>query len=210
MIEGDSPLDLCSVGTDHYVGMRRATESLINLGHTRIALITGGPRTRAGRERLRGLVAAFEAANLPLDPAMLRLESFAPEYGFRETQALLSLPSPPTALIARGNQLLASVLHAVRLKGLDVPRDLSIISSGDTELAQLATPSITIIRWDLGAVGCEAANLMIKLLRGDAPSGKLRVEVRNELVMRESCAPVSSNAPAPARGQRRELALRRR
>jgi LacI family transcriptional regulator len=188
LLERDLTLGLTSVGTDHCSGMKRATQYLISLGHKRIALITGGQKNRAGRERLKGVQDALREANIPVDPTLMRLESLASDYAFQETQYLLGMKDPPTALISGGNQMLAGVLRAARLKGVSIPDDLSVISSGDTELAQLASPSVTVISWDLEATGRSAANALLQMLEGaDGPLG--RIEQPNELILRDSCAP---------------------
>jgi LacI family transcriptional regulator len=190
LVERNLPIEAYSVGTDHRGGMRRAVEYLFSLGHERIALITGGQRTRAGRERLGGYVDAHRAARITPPSEMLRLESLSSDYAFSETQALLKMKSPPTAIIAGGNDMLAGVLRATHLLNVRIPRDLSIVCSGDTELAELATPPVTAIRWDLGAVGREAAKLLIRRL-GDGPApGYARIEIPNEIVLRKSCAPI--------------------
>ena len=189
LVERNLPIEAYSVGTDHRGGMRRAVEYLFSLGHERIALITGGQRTRAGRERVGGYVDAYKHARKTPRPEMLRLESLSSDYAFSETQALLSMKSPPTAIIAGGNLMLAGVLRATHMLDVKIPHDLSIMCSGDTELAELATPPVTAIRWDLGAVGREAAKLLIGRLSGALPPDSVRIEVPNEIVLRKSCAP---------------------
>jgi LacI family transcriptional regulator len=189
LVERNLPIEAYSVGTDHRGGMRRAVEYLFSLGHERIALITGGQRTRAGRERVGGYVDAYKHARKTPRPEMLRLESLSSDYAFSETQALLNMKSPPTAIIAGGNLMLAGVLRATHMLDVKIPRDLSIVCSGDTELAELATPPVTAIRWDLGAVGREAAKLLIGRLSGALPPDSVRIEVPNEIVLRKSCAP---------------------
>jgi LacI family transcriptional regulator len=121
-------------------------------------------------------------------PEMLRLESLSSEYAFSETQALLSMENPPTAIIAGGNLMLAGVLRATHMLNVKIPRGLSIICSGDTELAELATPPVTAVRWDLGAVGREAVKLLIGRLEGALVPPRTRIEVPNEIVLRKSCA----------------------
>jgi LacI family transcriptional regulator len=191
LIERDLPTDTFSVGTDHRRSMITAIDYLFSLGHRRIALVTGGKKTRAGRERVGGFVDAYKAANLELDTDLLRVESLASDYAFHETQALMRLPGPPTAIIAGGNLMLAGVLRAAHMMEISVPRDLSIICSGDTELAELATPPITAIRWDLAGVGREAARLLLAHLSGSQKATRIRIELPNEMVLRKSCAPPS-------------------
>jgi LacI family transcriptional regulator len=190
LVERDLPIEAYSVGTDHRSGMRRAVEYLFSLGHERIALITGGQRTRAGRERVGGYVDAYKQAGKVPQSGMLRLESLSSEYALSETQALLAMKSPPTAIIAGGNLMLAGVLRATQMGGVEIPSDLSIICSGDTDLAELATPPVTAIRWDLGAVGRESAKLLINRLSGALPPHFVRIEIPYEIVLRKSCASV--------------------
>ncbi len=178
-----------AVGADHYTGTRQAVEYLLGLGHQRIALISGGRTNRVGRDRLRGVVDAHRAAHVPLDEQLLRLDSFSSEYAFRQTQLLLGMAAPPTALIAAGMHLLSGVLSAVRMKGVRIPQDLSLVASNDSPLAQLATPPVTVIRYDAYALGREAALLLLQSLQSpDTPLPTVRVEVPTELLIRESCA----------------------
>ena len=87
------------------------------------------------------------------------------------TLALLRGAGRPTAIIALGTRILAGVLRAARDLGLSVPRDLSVLSVGDTDLAAVHTPAITALRWSLEDVGRAAAELLLQRLRGDARPG---------------------------------------
>lgn len=187
LLEREMTLPVPAVGADHYTGVRHATQHLIGLGHRRIALISGGQRNRVGRDRLAGLSDAHAAAGIALDPALLRLESFSPDYAFRETQMLLALAEPPTAIISAGMHLLEGVLPAIRSAGLRIPEDLSLVSSNDTPLARLATPAISVIRYDAHALGTEAALLLLKRMQGELPAGNTRIQMPTEFVLRDSC-----------------------
>ncbi|CAM3553124.1 substrate-binding domain-containing protein [Bordetella sputigena] len=198
LLEREMAAALGAVGADHLSGTRHATAHLLALGHRRIALISGGRHNRVGRDRLAGLVQAHEAAGVPLDPALLRLDSFSPEYGQREVQLLLDLPDPPTAIVAAGMHLLPGVLHGIRMKGLQVPRDVSLVASNDSQLAQLVTPAVDVIRYDGYALGREAALLLLRRMHGETVPPGTRIEVPTEFVLRASSAPPA----AAARGSR--------
>ena len=188
LLERELQAPVNSVGADHLHGTRRATEHLLSLGHRRIALLSGGRGNRVARDRLAGLQQAYEQAGLQVDPHLLRLDSFATDYAFRETQLLLNLEEPPTAIIALGMHLLRGVLPAIRMKGLKIPDDISVIASNDSELAQLATPAVTVIRYDAYALGREAAQLLLRQLSGEQPANGTRIQLPTEFVMRESCS----------------------
>ena len=183
----DVPGDL--IATDHLGGTQRATEYLLSLGHRRIALITGSTSTRSGRDRAAGYRAAHAARDVAVDEALVRCESLTTAFAFKETQRLLTAPEPPTAVIAGGNMMLAGVLRALGVLECRVPADVSVVSSGDTELAELAAPPVTVIRWDLVEFGREAAKLMLHRLR-NRDAAPRRIVVPCSLVVRGSCAPL--------------------
>ena len=151
------------------------------------SLITGPENTRSGRDRLAGYRAAHAAAGTPVDDALVRCESLTTAFAFAETQRLLALPRPPTAIIAGGNLMLAGVLRALGILGRRVPADISVLSSGDTELAELASPPVTVVRWDLPEYGRTTARLMLHRLHSPQDPPR-RIVVPCELVLRKSCA----------------------
>lgn len=182
------------VHVDHYNGALQATRYLLNLGHTRIALLTPGSVLRPGRERIAG----FEAAHLehgirPL-PRLIRAERSSMDYTFSEVLALLSSSEPPTAFICLGTRILAGVLQALRHSGRFMPDDTSVISIGDTDLSQLHNPAITSLSWDLEAVGKSMAQLMLKRLDHKTNVEAERIVITTQLVLRESCGPAPKRA----------------
>jgi LacI family transcriptional regulator len=191
-----------AVLTDHAGGAHAATRHLLRLGHRRIALITASPSVRPGGQRVQGYTRAFAEAGIPVRPDLLRCGSFDPDFAFRETSTLLGRPDPPTAVIAGGIQLLAGVLRAAALHGFAIPSRLSVVSCGDTDLAQLASPPVTVARWDVEALGVAAADAVLRRLGGTADATPFRLLLESELVLRGSCAalPVAlrrRGAPAP-------------
>jgi LacI family transcriptional regulator len=182
-----------AVVSDQASGVQRATEYLLSLGHRRVAYLTVGTRSRAGRERRRGFLDAMRLAGIAIDPALQRPECSRMEDAMRETLALAVLDQPPTAIIAGGNMLLPGVLQALNTRGKRVPEDVSVITVGDTDLAMLVPPSFTAVRWDLLALGREAALLMLENIASkNGPRRDPRVVViPTEIVLRRSCAPPS-------------------
>lgn len=179
------PADVAAI--DHRGGARRATAHLIGLGHRRIALVTGQPTMRPAHERIAGFWDAFGAAGLEPDPDLVRTGGFTAAFGFAATTALLDRAPPPTAVIAGGMAMLPGVLRAVRERGLLIPRDISIVAGADTDLAALAHPAITAVRWDNAAWGRTAVELLLDRMAA-GPDGQPRREtIETELVERESC-----------------------
>lgn len=200
LLERKLELPIDTVHSDQTNGVLHAAEHLIALGHRRIGLITGEPGSRPGKDRYLGYQQAFSRAGLPVDPALLRLEYLTADYAYREVSALLDLPEPPTAIISGGNMMLAGVLRALELKTRRVPDEISVIAVGDTDLAELAAPSFTVVRWDLMSMGTLAAELLLERIerKSAGEDGPRSITVRTEIVLRRSCAP-----PGRRRGDQR-------
>ncbi len=186
------------VHVDHYHGALQATRYLLNLGHTRIALLTPGSLLRPGRERIAGFRDAFAERGLSPDPKLIRCERSAMEFAFSEALSLLGAPAAPTAFIGLGTRILSGVLKALRHTGRAVPDDVSVVSIGDTDLSELFSPSITALNWDLAAVGTAAAELLLRRLDAKAPLESERILLTTQLVLRESCGPVPGVPVHPA------------
>ncbi len=187
LLDRDGPADLDAVMLDHARGTKEATDHLVAFGHTSIALLTGQASTRPGHER----VAAFTKAMKGVDNArpIVRSGGFSAEFGFREASALLATPNPPTAIIAGGMSMLGGVLQAIRVRGLRIPEDISVVAGADTELAALATPSVTAIRWSGVDQGRIAVQMLLNRLKGNRAGAAQRVLLSTELIKRESTGP---------------------
>ncbi len=142
LVERTLSIPADAVVSDQASGVQRATDYLVSLGHRRIAFLSVGTRSRAGRERHRGFLDAMRLAALPVDPALQGPACARAEDALRETLALLALASPPTAIIAGGNMLLPGVVQALNARQA-APHDVSVVTVGDTDLVALALPSFT-------------------------------------------------------------------
>jgi LacI family transcriptional regulator len=187
LLDREFPSEIDAVMLDHRRGTKLATEHLLGYGHTEIALLTGSVSTRPGRERVAGFRQSMEEAGHS-NPIM-RTGGFSAEFGFRETSSLLAAKTPPTAIIAGGMAMLAGVLQAIRVRGLRIPDDISVVAGADTELAQIVTPSVTAIRWSGVDQGRIAVQLLLNRLKGNRKGPVQRVLLSTELIKRESTGP---------------------
>lgn len=189
-----------AIHVDHYHGALQATRYLLKLGHRRIALLTPGSTLRPGRERIAGFKDAFSAQGTQPDPRLIRAESSSMEFSFSEALALLSSAEAPTAFLCLGTRILSGVLQAIRHSGRTMPDDVSVISIGDTDLAQLFTPPITSLNWDLAAVGTACAEVMLRSLSPREAKEPERILITTQMILRESCMPppVATRATAGA------------
>jgi LacI family transcriptional regulator len=178
---------------DHASGTHQAVSYLLSLGHRRILLVTGDTSVYPARARIAGYRNAYADAGIPCDPKWIRAGNFEAQSALVETGTLLDGRERPTAVIAGGIDMLAGVLKAVRSRGLRVPEDLSVIGNCDSDLAVLATPPITVVKWDYAEIGRVSAKLILDRIGGRMVAQPRRVVFPTELVMRGSCRSIRDN-----------------
>jgi DNA-binding LacI/PurR family transcriptional regulator len=200
--------DVPSVGATNWNGGLSATRHLLELGHRRIAVITGPPWALCSRARLDGYRAALDAAGVPVDSALVRQGAFQIVDGLTHTADLLRLADPPTAVFALNDGMAIGVYQAASVAGLRIPDDLSVVGFDDYPLDEWLVPPLTTVRQPLRDMGAAAARMAVDLAGGVAPRAN-RLELATELEVRRSTAPVD-RAPSPvARGRRAARSQRR-
>jgi DNA-binding LacI/PurR family transcriptional regulator len=178
-----------SIGSTNWIGGLSATRHLLELGHRRIAVITGPRWALSSRARLDGYRAALDAAGVPVDPALITEGAFEIADGMSHTRELLRLSDPPTAIFAFNDGMAIGVYHAASVAGLRVPADLSVVGFDDYHpLDEWLVPPLTTVRQPLTEMGAAAGRMVLDLARG-ATSQPRRLELATELVVRASTAP---------------------
>ena len=179
--------EIPSVGSTNWHGGLSATRHLLELGHRRIAIITGPNWALCSRARLDGYRAALDAAGIPVDPALIRDGEFEIAGGQTNTIDLLRLPDPPTAIFALNDGMAIGVYHAASQAGLRIPQDLSVVGFDDYPLDPWLVPPLTTVRQPLTDMGAAAARMVLDLAFGAELPSKRR-ELGTELVVRSSTA----------------------
>lgn len=187
-IDDAVPADLHvpSVGANNWTSGLTATEYLLSLGHHRIAMITGPSSHLVSKGRIAGYRTALETAGLSFDPLYVRESDFGMESGFLQTQILLDLPRPPTALIAACDAQAIGVYQAISRRGWRVPDDISVIGFDGIPTSQWMSPPLTTVGQPLRELGHVAAERLFQLMAGKTLES-LRVELVSPLLVRSSC-----------------------
>ncbi|MYV54367.1 LacI family DNA-binding transcriptional regulator [Streptomyces sp. SID3212] len=185
---GDPEPDVPSVGSANWAGGLAATRHLIELGHRRIAVITGPEDMICSLARLDGFRSALGMAGLEADPALIRFGDFHVGSGHAHAMDLLSRPDRPTAIFAGSDLQALGVLEAARVLGLQVPEDVSVVGYDDIPPAQWSSPALTTVHQPLVEMAEEAARMLLRLR--DTDQTDARIELGTKLVVRNSTAAV--------------------
>lgn len=116
---------------DNEAAFQEAARLLIQLGHSRIALINGDNTHSFAIHRERGVRKALAARGLDLPDHRLVSTAMTEERGYRATRRLLESGEPPTAIICSSLFMSLGVERAIRDLGLSIPGDISLISHDD-------------------------------------------------------------------------------
>ncbi len=179
------------VVTHDNVGGNAAARHLAELGHTRIAHISGPSLFRSAHERRRGFVEGLASAGLKLAPEYNREAAYTFETGVEHAAALLAMTPRPTAIFCGNDEMAAGVYMAARDAGLVIPRDLSVVGFDDSAMASRMYPLLTSVRLPIHDMGeMAAAKLIATTPRAPPPpaAGRDHRGLRTTLVVRESTA----------------------
>lgn len=177
-----------SVNVDNQHGGCLATEHLIQLGHRRIAYISGPEGNSDDLARLAGYREALHLAGIAFDPALVLPGTGRAGGGERAWPALQALANPPTAVFCYNDMTAIGLLRAVRQSGLAVPNDLALIGFDDIPFASYVHPALTTVAQPKPQMGRLAMDMVLALLSDLEPDEQAvaNVVVRGELIVRES------------------------
>lgn len=181
------PDDVPFVGATNWRGGQAATRHLLDLGHRRIAMISG-PDHPFCRARLSGYLSALAESGVPAEPCLVVKTLLTREDGCAAARELLSRPDRPTAVFTANDMQALGVYQAARELGLRIPHDLSVVGFDDVPVVAWVDPPLTTVHQPLAEMAAAATELALALGRGeDVP--QVGLEIATTLTVRESTAP---------------------
>ncbi|MGE0742153.1 MAG: LacI family DNA-binding transcriptional regulator [Hyphomonadaceae bacterium] len=173
-------------------GGRAAARHLAELGHTRIAFISGPPSFRSSHERRGGFEEELKDRKLLLPDDHVMQGAYTFETGLSCAVELLKRQPRPTAIFAANDEMAAGALHAIRRAGLSCPDDISVVGFDDFQIASSVWPPLTTVRTPTREIGRMAAEKLI----GQSDAGEEEEHPREAapatspaLVVRDSTGP---------------------
>ena len=179
-----------SVRIDDESAARLATQHLLNLGHRRVGMIAGRPGRSpflAERARKRGFEAAV-AGTLPgAGPPEAAYGDFTVDGGETAMNALLAQPDPPTAVFVMSDEMAFGAMRALRMHGLVVGSDVSLVGFDGHELAGML--ELTTVIQPVADIGATAARMLLGQITEPGSVELSEIELPTQLVVRTSSRP---------------------
>ncbi|WP_229458833.1 LacI family DNA-binding transcriptional regulator [Massilia glaciei] len=168
---------------DNEHGAMLAMRHLIELGHRRIAFVTGPRHNNDADERLAGYKRALHEADIALDPKLIVEGDFHEAGGLLAISHLFESQQQFTAIFAANDLSAYGVRLCLYRKGIRVPDDISLIGFDDLPGSSYTTPPLTTIRQPLYDMGRIATHALLRLINGETADSAIPPL---ELVVRET------------------------
>lgn len=147
-------------------GAFQATQYLLKMGHTRMAMLSGPSHVTNAVERMAGFRRALAKNNVKITPEYVQETRFDRDSGYRSALRLLNMLPRPTAIFAANDMVALGALLAVREMGLRCPKDVSIIGFDDQDLCIFTDPALSSVHQSGYQMGATAARLLLERISG--------------------------------------------
>jgi DNA-binding LacI/PurR family transcriptional regulator len=174
---------------------RLAVAHLTELGHTRIAHLSGPPRLDPSARRLQAFRSAMRELGVPR-PVVAHAR-FTSSEAARGTRELLLADPDLTAIYTSNFTQGIGALAEIRASGRRVPEDVSVITYDDLPIADALEPPLTTIRMPMEELGGAGVDSLLAQMAGK-PVGDVEIAADPELVVRQSTLRPSRRAPRSA------------
>jgi LacI family transcriptional regulator len=170
---------------DNTLASYKATKYLLELGHKRIAHISGRTDHPDAVARQRGYEMALEDAGVDIIQGLIVEGNFRRQSGVLAVETLLSRGISFSAIFAANDQMAYGIRLGLYRRGIRVPEDLSLVGFDDEPAASFMIPPLTTVRQPAEELGREAAEVLLARLREETVCIP---KLEAELVVRESTA----------------------
>lgn len=174
------------VGSDNIDSVGTLVDHLAELGHTRIAMISGMPGLSTTEERIEGFRRAAARHGIAVTDGSIVSGQGADEGSQVAMTQLMTAERPPTAVVAGNNRATIGAMRGARQLGLEVPRDVALVAYDDFDWADLFHPRLTVIAQPTTQIGESAVNLVMSRIL-DPDRAPRRLTLATTFVHRESC-----------------------
>ena len=180
-------LNVSYIGIDNRAGGKMATEYLINLGHKKIATITGSLQTQSGLHRLEGFKKVLDHHKISIPCDYIVEGDYSRRSARQAAEKFLSLKEKPTAIFAASDEMALELIATILEKGLKVPEDISVIGFDDNPASIYGPVGLTTIKQPLFEMAEDAVKYLNAVISGKKQAN-IHTVLTPQLIIRESCA----------------------
>lgn len=166
---------------------------LLELGHQRIAALTGPKQIVTATDRVDGYKRALNEAGIPINDELIQYGHFSPEHGYKMAKEMLKLSPLPTAVVTGNNFIAIGVTKALIEAGVRIPEDISIVTFDGPPPDLVIDPFFTMVSQPGYELGKQAARLLVQRLAQKTSSHYKEIILPTEIITYSSTAPYQTN-----------------
>lgn len=173
---------------DNYMAGRIIARHLLELGHKRIAYISGETNISTFFDRKIGFDKALNEAGISLEPNLFyEIDTSSAEVE-KATLRLMHLSNAPTAILCATDAMALACMDALLAMGLRIPEDISLAGIDDISMASHHAVQLTSVGHHKFRIGEIAAENLIEMIeQGIAKDDRPRqIVLQPELVIRKT------------------------
>lgn len=160
-----------SIAIDNSLAGYKLVRHLMDLGHKKIAMITGNLQETTSSQRHEGYLSALREENLMPN---VKSGTFKKTYGYDAMNELLSGKEIPTAVFAANNSLAYGAVQAIREKNMSIPKDISIVCFDSYDTTGLISPQLTTVNQPAEEIGQISAEILIRKMTSKSNDSQTR------------------------------------
>lgn len=180
-----------SVEIDNRGGAAAMVRHLQDLGHRRIAVITGNENNHDSQQRLESYRLLMQERGT-YEPELEVQGAFTETSGYEAMKRILELSVRPSAVFAFNDSMAVGALSALQEAGVDVPREMSVCGFDDIPMSRYLNPPLTSVHVPMVNLGSEAMSRLIDAVRLENQHARKRRTLETTLVVRRSTGPAAS------------------
>ncbi|MDD2927698.1 MAG: LacI family DNA-binding transcriptional regulator [Candidatus Omnitrophica bacterium] len=183
-------LPVSCIAIDNSGGAKNAVNYLINLGHKKIAHISGDITTQAAAKRLQGYVEALKENGIAIKEEYILKTDYSRGQARGAAEKLFKMPDGPSAVFVASDSMALEVMAVARELGKNIPADLSLIGFDDNPSGLYGPVALTTVRQPLIKMAEEGVKELNRLMSAKKGALPKKIVLETELVVRESCRPL--------------------
>lgn len=179
------------INSTNRIGARELGRYVLQVGHRRLAILTGPRGLWSTEQRHAGFREACIENQLDPDSQMLIQGDYSEQSGRDAADYIATLPTEtrPSVILCCNDLMAIGFILRARECGLSVPADISVTGFDDIAQSRLMTPALTTVRQPAREMGLAAAGLLLHKI-GRLDKAPDQIEFDTLLCIRDSVSPV--------------------
>lgn len=162
-ISADDAFVIC---TDGMQGMYDVVSYLIEMGHEKIAFISGPKESSTAFGRYRGYVKAIKKSGIQVDKKLIVEGDYKIDGGKKAMEELLKRKTSFTAVACANDLMAIGAIEVLRKNNINIPEEISVTGFDDIVLSSVLQPKLTTVSQPCYEMGYEATKMLINLIEG--------------------------------------------